>query len=117
MTKRQRADGQKTPGGPPIDWAARPHGTATRARWHYRQGHKPLERFCPSCAAASRLDSSERKLGKKKPTPGVLPDDAIDTERGVGLEDLDRGVGLGTGDAIDCELLELDAVEVATLDH
>lgn len=85
-----REDGQKTPSGPPVDWVARPHGTVTRARWHYRQGHKPLEKFCPPCAAASRMDSNERKSGQKQPTPGLLSDDAIHADAGMGLENFDR---------------------------
>ena len=43
-----------------------PHGTSNRARWHYRQGHKPLRKYCPACADANALMTSIRKETKER---------------------------------------------------
>jgi hypothetical protein len=43
------------------EYLLKPHGTATRARWHYRHGHKPLRKYCVPCADASALDKAIRQ--------------------------------------------------------
>jgi hypothetical protein len=42
-------------------WMGRaPHGTDARARWHWRQGHKPLRKFCELCADAAMIARHHR---------------------------------------------------------
>jgi hypothetical protein len=53
--------------GRPYGWLS-PHGTAARARWHYRQGHKPLRDYCPACANANA--ARKRFAGKKRKERG-----------------------------------------------
>jgi hypothetical protein len=50
-------------------WVA-PHGTMPRARWHYRQGHKPLRQYCPACADANALYYKLLKARKRKKRHG-----------------------------------------------
>lgn len=49
-----------------------PHGTAARARWHYRQGHKPLRQHCIPCANANNQYYNLMKEKRRKRNMGTV---------------------------------------------
>jgi hypothetical protein len=51
------------------------HGTDARARRHWRDGEKPLEKFCVPCLMAHRLAKQERAEAKcrREAETGIEP--------------------------------------------